>query len=114
MRLLSEITKHILATEQAAAWGVLCRYAAVPSAVASVAERRVLSYRVIKVEVGVRSNLRFDDERQKGHGATCWYCVHIRPLTRRGRGGSRRRQADAKEIYQLTGNAYIANPAYLF
>jgi hypothetical protein len=31
MRLLSEITKHILATEQAAAWGVLCRYAAVPS-----------------------------------------------------------------------------------
>jgi len=107
MRLLSEITKHILATEQAAAWDVPLDTRQSLRAVASVAERRVLSYRVIKVEVGVRSNLRFDDERQKGHGATCWYCVHIRPLTRRGRGGSRRRQADAKEIYQLAGDAYI-------
>ena len=71
--------------------------------VVSVAERRVLSYRVIKVEVGVRSNLRFDDERQKGPGSAS-KPASTNGYARRWPLRSRQHQASAKEIHSIPGD----------
>jgi hypothetical protein len=55
MRLLSEITKHILVTEQAAAWDVLRRFAAVhaalPRLLSTEEEFCFTSYQVIKTDI---------------------------------------------------------------